>query len=60
MNAKVIEQILKLRLFSNAPNMFDTIAVQRLAFENEFFELVNFIEDDRKAYSHFIFTGKSE
>ncbi|GHU34924.1 hypothetical protein FACS1894105_02610 [Clostridia bacterium] len=60
MNNKVIEQILALRILPDCPNMFDTNAVQRLAFESEFYELVNFIEDDRKAYSHFIFTGKSE
>jgi hypothetical protein len=53
------EQIMAIRDEGRA-NMLDTNAVQRLAYEHDFYELVNFIEDDRKAYSNFIFTGRWE
>ena len=39
-------------------NMFDTHAVQRIAFEMEFFELVVLIEERPKEYVHFILTGE--
>ena len=53
----VLEQIMAVRKLPNCPNMFDTNAVQRLAFDNDFYELVDFIETDRKAYAAFILTG---
>jgi hypothetical protein len=52
------KEILKLRTFPNCPNMFDIHAVQRLAFDHEMYTLVDFIETDRKAYTHFILTGE--
>jgi len=52
-------QILAVRATGEA-NMFDTNAVQRTANNMEFYELVCFIEDDRKAYSQFILNGKRE
>lgn len=39
-------------------NMFDTHAVQRIAYEMDFFELVLLIEERPKEYVHFILTGK--
>ena len=39
-------------------NMFDVPAVQRMAFESGFYELVCFIEEHREAYVHFILTGE--
>jgi hypothetical protein len=57
MDETVIKQIMAVRA-TGETNMFDTNAVQRLAFNNEFYELVNFIETDRKAYSRFILTGE--
>ena len=39
-------------------NMFDTRAVQRIAFEMDFFELVVMIEERPKEYVHFILTGE--
>ena len=56
MDAKVKEQILEIRK-SGLTNLFDLAMVQRLAFERDFYELVWFIEDDRKAYVRFILTG---
>ncbi|MBQ9633073.1 MAG: DUF5049 domain-containing protein [Lachnospiraceae bacterium] len=43
---------------SGATNMFDSRAVQRLAFENGEYELVNFIEEHKKDYGSLILTGK--
>ena len=53
----IFEQIIAVRRLPNCPNMFDTNAVQRLAFDNDFYELVDFIETDRKSYQTFILTG---
>ena len=57
MTEEIKEQILKVR-DKGLTNMFDTIAVQRIAFEMELYELVTFIEDNKKAYVHFILTGE--
>ena len=56
MNKNVKEQIIKIR-DTGITNMFDVNAVQRIAFELDFFELVDFIETDRKAYVNFIMYG---
>jgi hypothetical protein len=53
---KVREQILAVRATGRS-NMFDVTAVQRIAFEMGFHELVDFIETDRRAYGAFILTG---
>lgn len=57
MNDKVKEQILAIR-DTGLTNMFDVIAVQRIAYEMNFYELVDFLETDRKAYVDFIIYGK--
>jgi hypothetical protein len=57
---EVVEEILAVRQLPNCPNMFDARAVQRLAYDNEFYALVNFIEGNLKAYGRFIFTGQRE
>ena len=59
MSDKVREQILAIRA-TGLTNMFDTIMVQRLANDMNFYELVIFIEDHRKEYVNFILTGKTE
>ena len=56
MNEKIREQLMLVRS-SGRTNMFDTNAVQRIAFENGFYELVNFMEENKAAYVHFIMTG---
>ena len=56
MDKKVKEQILKIR-DTGLTNMFDVNAVQRIAFELDFYELVDFIETDIKAYVNFIMYG---
>lgn len=57
MNDKIKEQILTIRE-TGLTNMFDVIAVQRIAYEMNFCELVDFLETDRKAYVDFILYGK--
>ena len=59
MTEKIKEQILAIRATA-LTNMFDTITVQRLAHDTNFYELVIFIEDHRKEYVNFILTGKAE
>ena len=56
MTNKVKEQILAIR-DTGLTNMFDIHAVQKIAYEMEFYELVNFIEENRSAYVRFILTG---
>ena len=57
MNEKVFAQIMDIR-DSGRVNMFDIPAVQRMAFERGFYELICFIERDRTAYIRFILTGE--
>ena len=57
MNKKIKEQILAIR-DTGLTNMFDVIAVQRIANDMGFYELVLFLEENRKEYTHFILTGK--
>jgi hypothetical protein len=57
MGEKVKEQILAIR-DTGLTNMFDIPVVQRLAYEQDFYELVCWIEDHRKEYVHFIMTGE--
>ena len=57
MNDKIKEQILVIRN-TGITNMFDVTAVQRIAFEMDFYELVDFLETDRKTYVDFIIYGK--
>lgn len=58
MNEKIRSQILDIRA-SGVVNMFSVNEVQRLAFEQGYHELVCFIEENRKAYVHFILTGET-
>ena len=57
MNEKVFAQIMDIR-DSGRVNMFDVPAVQRIALEKGFYELVCFIERERAAYVRFILTGE--
>jgi hypothetical protein len=56
MTDKIKEQIMAIR-DSGAANMMDATRVQRLAFEQDFHELVIFIEENRKEYTWFILYG---
>ena len=57
MNETIFTQIMDIR-DSGRVNMLDVPAVQRMAFEMGFYELVCFIERDRAAYIRFILTGE--
>lgn len=57
MEDKVKEQILAVR-DTGLTNMFDTCAVQRIAHDMDFFELVLFLEEYKDKYVRFILTGE--
>ena len=57
MTDELRRQILEIRA-SGLTNMFDVMMVQRIAFERDFYELVNYIEENRKGYVRFILTGE--
>ena len=52
----VFTQLMKIRS-SGAVNMFDVGGVEREAFNRGFYELVNFIEEDKERYFKLILTG---
>lgn len=58
MSEKVKNQILDIRA-TGLTNMFDVLTVQRIANELHYYELVVFIEENRKAYVQFILTGET-
>lgn len=57
MTEKVKKQILAIRE-TGFTNMFDLNAVQRIAYDMDFFELVDFIEENKATYVRFILTGE--
>ena len=57
MSDEVFRQLMAIR-DTGRVNMLDVPAVQRMAFESGFYELVCFIEEHREAYVHFILTGE--
>lgn len=59
MTETIKEQIMAIR-DSGVCNMFDTRAVQYYANEENFFELVIYIEEHSREYWHFIMTGEAE
>jgi len=56
---KVMEQLLAVRAEGKV-NMLDIRAVQRIVFDKRYYELVGFIESDRRAYARLILTGEVE
>ncbi len=59
MNQKIKEQILAVREMG-LTNMFDIHAVQRIAYEMDFYELVNFLEEEKVKYVKFIINGQED
>jgi hypothetical protein len=57
MEKKVKEQILAV-CDTGLTNMFDTRAVQRIAFEMVFFELFTFLEEHKDKYVRFNISGE--
>ena len=58
MTGKIKEQILAVR-DTGLTNMFDVPMVQRIAYDRDFFDLVLYLEDNKKEYTHFILTGEA-
>ena len=58
MTEKIKEQVLAVRN-TGLTNMFDVNAVQRIAYDMGFFELVVYLEEHRRQYVHFILTGEA-
>lgn len=58
MSEAVKEQILAVRNTA-LTNMFDIPAVQKIASDMGYYELVLFLEENRNTYVQFILTGKS-
>ena len=56
MTEKIKEQIESIRK-SGETNMLDTRMVQRIANREGFYELVVYLEEHKKEYVNFIFTG---
>ena len=54
---KIIQQIEKVRSAGKC-NMLDTLAIQQYANDNFFYELVIFIEENRREYAEYIMTRK--
>ncbi len=59
MTEEIKRQILEIRA-SGLTNMFDVTMVQRIAFERDFYELVDYLEENRKGYVRFILTGEED
>ena len=59
MTDKIKEQILTIR-DTGLTNMFDVNAVQRIADEMEFYELVIFLEEEKAKYVKFILNGDED
>lgn len=57
MSETVKKQILAIR-DTGLTNMFDVSTVQRIANDMAFYELVVYLEENRKEYAHFILRGK--
>ena len=57
MTDTIREQILAIR-DSGRTNMLDTHVVQRIAYENRYYELVCYIEEYKRDYVQFILNGE--
>ena len=58
MTETIKDQILAIR-DTGLTNMFDVNAVHLLAYERDFYDLVVYLEENRKEYVHFILTGEA-
>ena len=58
MSETVKKQILAIRN-TGLTNMFDVSTVQRIANDMGFYELVVYLEEHRREYTHFILAGEA-
>jgi hypothetical protein len=56
LTGKVFSQVMAIREGATC-NMLDTVAVQRAAYDSEFYELVLFVEEHKAEYARLILTG---
>ena len=54
---KILKQVLHIR-DTGLTNMFDFNAVQQIASDNGFYELVTWMEENKTAYGNLILTGE--
>ena len=59
MESIIKEQILAVRDTGKA-NLFDVSAVTQIAMREGFYELVDYLLENKAAYSRFILTGKAD
>lgn len=59
MTDKVFQAIMSIRA-SGKTNMFDIPTVQRIAFDEGFYELVTYLEEHREKYVQFILHGREK
>jgi len=59
MDPAIVQQIITVR-DSGETNMLDTNAVMRIAMREGIYELVDYLQDHKKEYGHFILTGKDD
>lgn len=59
MTATIFKQLMAIRA-TGETNMFDIPMVERLAFDQGFYELVTYIKESHGRYAHFIMTGREE
>lgn len=59
MDKVIKEQILDIRA-TGAANMFDIRAVQHIAYQKGYYELVTYLEEHRKEYANFILRGDTD
>ena len=57
MTNRILSQIRYIQI-TDKVNMYDFRSVQRIVYQNDSFELVNYIEEDPASYFHFILTGE--
>lgn len=55
----IVQQILEAR-DTGETNMFDVNNVMAIAMREGLYELVDYLQDHKREYSHFILTGKED
>lgn len=59
MNEKIKEQILAIR-DTGETNMFDVVKMQEISMREGYYELFNYLLDNKAKYTNFILTGEED
>ena len=59
MNEKIKEQILAIR-DTGETNMFDVVKMQEISMREGYYELFNYLLDNKTKYTNFILTGEED